>query len=28
MKYYSVICYIATGIVITAGRWSGWWCIV
>jgi len=27
MKYYSVICYIATGIVITAGRWSGWLCI-
>jgi len=24
MKYYSVICHIATGIVITAGRWSGW----
>jgi len=25
MKYYSVMCCIATGIVIIAGRWSGWW---
>jgi len=29
MKYYSVMCNMATGIVIIAGRWSGWWlCIV